>query len=75
MGSYIFFCINASHSKALDLRAQLVSQRETFDSDRQKGKQIAASERRQTKVTLSPVKPALSHALYIFANFTHLYIC
>ncbi|KAG2178379.1 hypothetical protein INT44_001531 [Umbelopsis vinacea] len=41
--------IEVSSATALDLRAQLISQRESFDSDRQKGKQIAASERRQTK--------------------------
>ncbi|KAI8578644.1 hypothetical protein K450DRAFT_245867 [Umbelopsis ramanniana AG] len=41
--------IDVSSATALDLRAQLVSQRESFDLDRQKGKQIAASERRQTK--------------------------
>lgn len=54
------------------MRAQLVSQRESFDLDRQKGKQIAASERRQTKVTLSLVQAALSQYFHILVKFHSL---
>ncbi|GAB5589993.1 hypothetical protein Unana1_04893 [Umbelopsis nana] len=41
--------IDVSSASALDLRAQLASQRESFDLDRQKGKAIPASERRPNK--------------------------
>ncbi|KAJ2957064.1 hypothetical protein NQZ79_g7166 [Umbelopsis isabellina] len=41
--------IDVSQATALDLRAQLASQRESFDLDRRKGKQVAASERRHNK--------------------------